>query len=204
MALKSIIANSLWLASAFPSFLNFRRRLAAPQRTQHHNLLHCLSRNKKTVYGRRYAFSEIASYHDFARNVPLVNYDDLEPWINRIKHGEQHVLTRASVTHLIPTSGSTGSGKLIPFTSDLQHQFKLAIGPWIFDLFRDCPALVRGKAYWSITPAVANAQTQSSAVPIGFEEDSSYLGARQKEIVSALMAVPSELRLISDMNIFRY
>src|SRR5207248_2761280 len=90
----------------------------------------------------------------FARQIPLHSYDDLEPWTDRIRHGEKQVLTFEAVSHLIPTSGSSGGRKLIPFTAGLQREFNRAITPWITDLYFRHPAAAMGAAYWSISPAI--------------------------------------------------
>ncbi|MDB6121694.1 MAG: auxin-responsive promoter [Pedosphaera sp.] len=204
MNLTALIANSLWLGSSFPGFLRFRRALHRPQEAQIKLLLRCLSENATTAYGKAHDFDSIRNYQDFAQKVPLVDYDDLEPWISRIKTGETAVLTQDRVTHLIPTSGSTGGRKLIPFTQTLQQEFNQAIGPWISDLYFKCPTIGLGSSYWSVTPLASSLETESPVVPIGFEDDSSYLGGSRKRLVNALMAVPPELRLVDDIAAFRY
>jgi len=45
---------------------------------------------------------------------------------------------------------------------------------------------------------------ESSSVPVGFEDDSSYLGGAKKRLVDTVMAVPSELRHIGEIGVFRY
>src|SRR6202007_3158193 len=108
------------------------------------------------------------------RRVPLAEYEALVPWIERIKRGEANVLTQEPVTHLVPTSGSTGARKLIPFTTGLQCEFNAAIGPWLVDLQRQWPGLIGGPAYWSVTPSLKDAPVEESAVPIGFDADTAY------------------------------
>src|SRR5207248_7636752 len=44
----------------------------------------------------------------------------------------------------------------------------------------------------------------AGGIPIGFEEDADYVGAWQKGLVNSLMAVPSEVRKIRDVDAFRY
>jgi GH3 auxin-responsive promoter len=85
----------------------------------------------------------------------------------------------------------------------LQCEFNRAIGVWIADLYGRCPSIVPGTAYWSISPAI-EIEDKMSVVPVGFDNDSAYLGGVRKRLVDAVMAVPSEVRLISDMERFRY
>ena len=126
-----------------------------------------------------------------------------EQWIARIAAGEKNVLTAEEVTRLVPTSGSSGARKLIPFTAGLQREFDAAIAPWVCDLYRGHPSMACGPAYWSITPALQTGHPES-AVPVGFDDDSGYLGGVKKHLVNNVMAVPPEARLIPDMKIFRY
>jgi hypothetical protein len=132
-----------------------------------------------------------------------LDYERHKPWIERVRHGETQVLTGAPVTHLIPTGGSTGARKLIPFTPGLQLDFNHAIGPWICDLTFKHPGLLGGPAYWSITPA-AKAGLETSTVPIGFDDDASYLGGTRKWLVQAALVTPPKLRPVSDLDQFRY
>ena len=196
------IANSLWFASNLPAAARFQRALNRPAKTQIQLLHRYLAQNADTAFGKKFGFKKIKSHEDFARQIPLNDYDDLKPWIERIQRGENRVLTSEPVTHLVPTSGSSGARKLIPFTAGLQREFNRAIGAWTTNLYRRFPSVAFGAAYWSISPAVEESET--SAVPIGFDDDSAYLGGARKRLVDAVMAVPSELRLVSDMEQFRY
>jgi len=202
--LKATIANSLWSATNLPSYLRFHRALQQPEIAQHKLLQTYLDQNAQTAFGQRHGFNSIRSYEDFAKRVPLMDYEDFEPWIERIRRGEANVLTREPVTRFVPTSGSTGARKLIPFTAGLQREFNAAIGPWLIDLLRQSPGIVGGPAYWSVTPITGNAGLEDSAVPIGFDADTAYLGGTRQRLASTVMAVPDELRLVKDMEVFRY
>ena len=204
MKLNAAIANSLWTAANLRALIRFRHALKCPAQTQRQLLRRTLTRNADSAFGRAHHFAEIKTYEDFASRVPLANYEDIEPWIERIVGGEKRVLTTEPVTRLIPTSGSTSARKLIPFTEGLQRQFNAAISPWIADLFLQIPTVMFGPAYWSITPALQSQLSEISAVPIGFDADTDYLGAKLKRLVNATMAVPSELRLLGEREVFQY
>src|SRR5436190_15037974 len=122
MRLTTILANGLWAASNLPAYGRFIRALREPQLTQRRLLRGLLSRDAHTCFGKAHAFERVSSYEEFTQKVPLSDYADFEPWIARIQQGEQNVLTREPVTRLVPTSGSTGGRKLIPFTASLQRQ----------------------------------------------------------------------------------
>lgn len=175
-----------------------------PEVAQNLLLKNYIERNKQTAFGRAHDFNSIHSYEDFKQRVPLMSYEDLEPWIERIRCGEVDVVTSEPVTRFVPTSGSTGARKLIPFTNGLQREFNAAIGPWLMDLLRQSPGIAGGPAYWSVTPVAGKAEDEESAVPIGFDADTAYLGGNRQRLARAVMAVPAELRLVKDIEVFRY
>src|SRR5687767_2447241 len=117
MQTAAFIANSAWMAANAPSYIHFRGALDNPALAQHRKLLQLVGRNADTAFGKKHKFSEIASHADFRERVPISSFDDLHPWIQRIRDGEQCVLTADTVTRLVPTSGSSGARKLIPFTA---------------------------------------------------------------------------------------
>jgi hypothetical protein len=198
------IANALWTASNLPAWRRFRRALVEPSAAQRRKLQELIERNADTAFGKMHRFSAIRTYEEFARRVPLSDYAGFEPWIERIRQGEKNLLTHDAVTHLVPTSGSTGGRKLIPFTAGLQREFNAAIGPWLVDLVRQSPGLLGGPSYWSITPVMENATPQSSVVPIGFETDTAYLGGGSRKFAEAVMAVPSSVAHSKSLDEFRY
>jgi GH3 auxin-responsive promoter len=204
MPLLTPIANALWTASNLPAYGCFRHALQNPRRAQNLKLQELVRQNVNTAFGQAHAFGSIRNYQDFIQRVPLSDYDSLQPWITRIRSGEHKVLTNDTVTHLIPTSGSTGARKLIPFTMSLQREFNAAIGPWLVDLACQFPGLIGGRAYWSITPALGNARVEESSVPIGFDTDTAYLGGARKKLAAATMATPSNVGRMTSVDEFRY
>ncbi len=204
MHLSATIANTLWWASNAPAYLRFRRALREPQTVQERKLRVYLKENTHTAFGKTHQFDTIRSYQDFIRLVPLAQYNVLEPWIRRIRRGETNVLTSEPVTHLVPTSGTTGARKLIPFTAGLQREFNAAIGPWLVDLTRQQPGILGGRSYWSVTPAMRGVENEASVVPIGFDTDTAYLGGVRRRLVDRIMAVPAEAQHAESPGAFRY
>lgn len=202
MKIGATIANSLWCASNLLPWHQFRTALRDPAGAQRQVLNQIVKRNATTDFGRQHRFGEIDEIAAFQRNVPIRDYEHFLPWIDRIRAGEGRVLTAEAVTRLATTSGSMSARKLIPYTASLQAQFNRAIGPWMFDLMRQHPRLVAGPAYWSISP-LAKADDQPSKVPIGFEEDSEYLGGIRRRLVDAVMAVPASVRHAASIDAWR-
>jgi hypothetical protein len=76
-----------------------------------------------TEMGRRYDFSSLRTYKQFASRVPLFSYEDLQPFIMRMVRGEAGVLWPGTTTDFAQSSGtSDGKSKYIPITRDaLRH-----------------------------------------------------------------------------------
>ncbi len=200
---RSTLANALWWASNALGHARFRNNLNNPRAAQQAILLRYLRTNAQTAFGRAHQFASIRSIHDYQSRVPLSTFDDYEHYIERIRGGEPGILTRAPIARLMPSSGSSRARKLIPYTAALQREFNAAIAPWIWSLFRQDPRLMMGRAYWSISP-IADEPDSSGSIPIGFEDDSAYIGGFAKSLVDSALAVPSEVKHIQSAHNFRY
>ena len=64
-------------------FGRFRAALARPRVAQARVLQAVLSTAARTEYGRHYAITGHESYQEFRERVPIVDYDELAPWIER-------------------------------------------------------------------------------------------------------------------------
>lgn len=202
MNLPATLANTLWFAVNLPAWRSFHRALRQPEVTQQRLLTNLVARASNTAFGKTHHFASIRTLDEFRAQVPIRDYAELEPWIDRIRQGELNVLTPDPVKRLATTSGTTSARKLIPYTHALQAEFNRAIAPWIVDLFISHPSVLLGPAYWSISP-VHRQDHETSAVPIGFEEDSEYLGGIARRLINAVMAVPSSVRHAPDMEQWR-
>jgi len=73
--------------------------------------------NSGTEFGRAHDFKNIKSLEDFRKKVPVSNYEDYAPQIERVKNGEDNILTASKILGYSRTSGSSGVPKYIPATS---------------------------------------------------------------------------------------
>jgi hypothetical protein len=197
------IANTLWLASGVADGARYRRALRDPAAAQAARLRLILAANQTSEFGREHHFSAIHSPGEFQRRVPLAIYDDFAPAIARMAAGETNVLTTERVKLFEPSSGSVAATKLVPYTAALQREFQAGLAAWIGNLYARMPQLMGGPAYWSLTPLVSGRQSTSAGIPIGFEEDSAYLGPLGR-VVEAALAVPNAVKHVPRMEVFRY
>lgn len=202
MSIPSAIAQCLWAAGNVPAAAGFARALRDPEAAQERWLMRRIRADQTCEFGRAHDFAGIRNRHDFVKKVPLRDWDGHAGWIERIRQGEQGILTSGCVGHLAPTSGSSGARKLIPFNAALHHAFATAVGAWMWDLTLREPGILGGSAYWSISPLVKDGNDERGGVPVGFAEDADYLGGWQARLAGLLMAVPAEIRHEQDVGEF--
>lgn len=198
------LVNTVWMARCLPEW---RRYLAATCRvaqTQEEILRGILSRNRDADFGKRHRFDTIRSPRDFAQRVPLGSPEELAEAVERIAIGETAVLTAEPVVCLQPTSGSTQGEKLIPSTQSLRREYQRMVAAWIGNLFQERPAVRAGRAYWSISPAFGPPRRTAAGIPIGFEDDTAYLGLAERWLARAVLAAPPVLARDLDVERFRY
>jgi hypothetical protein len=71
-----------------------------------------------TQFGKDHHFKEIKSYEDFAKHVPIRDYEALRPYIDRVINGEEDILWKGKPIYFAKTSGTTSGAKYIPLTQE--------------------------------------------------------------------------------------
>ena len=72
-----------------------------------------------TEFGRQYEFNKLFNIKTFKQTVPIHEYDDLKPYIERIMSGEQNVLWNTPVYWFAKSSGTTSDkSKFIPVSEE--------------------------------------------------------------------------------------
>ena len=194
------VANSLWLAACVPELVRFHRATRNVRGEQETLLRRLLTRNANSIFGHAHNFAAIRSIDDYRARVPLRTYEELEPWLL------SGAATSEPVRLFEPTGGSSGASKLIPYTASLQREFQRAIRAWIADLLLHDRGLLGGRAYWQVTPPVAQ-RTSHNGIPIGFDSDAAYVGGWQQRLLERALIVSNDdlphardLRLLSVWN----
>ncbi len=203
-SIKAWITNTIWQLTTYPAWVNFQRASTKVPETQQKILLNTIRENQSTAYGRRFSFSRINRIFDYQANVPITTFDDYSDEVDKIGKGALNILTTSPVRIFELSSGSTAPSKLIPYTDGLRTEFQAGISPWIYNLFKNFPDLKRGPAYWSISPLTEGEKYTQAGIPIGFEEDSNYLGKIGEVLEDSIMAVPNQVKNIRDLDNFRY
>ncbi|HXH37793.1 MAG TPA: GH3 auxin-responsive promoter family protein [Thermoanaerobaculia bacterium] len=156
-----------------------------------------LARNAETAYLRKHGSP--LTMKAFREQIPVISYEDLTPWIDRIRSGERDVLFAGSPVAFERTGGSTGAAKLIPYSEDGLHDFQRAVVPWLKALVETHG--ITGRAYFSISPATRPPES-IGGIPVGLP-DGAYLGAAGAAVLEQVTAVPFAVAAITDVARWR-
>jgi len=77
-----------------------------------------LASANETQFGLDHNFAKIKSYEDFAKQVPIRDYEQLRPYVDRVVSGEADILWKGKPLYFAKTSGTTSGAKYIPLTKE--------------------------------------------------------------------------------------
>ena len=212
--IKAYCANWLWKMLCEPSRKRLERSLADPALAQATVLERILRQHGACAYAQAIGLRPDADYATFASTVPVVDYNELAPWIERVKQGEPDILCLGEILAFEQTSGSTSGAKWIPFNATLRAEFQEAVRAWMGDLHRRHPRLAGGRAWWVVSQLPQFSAKTSGGIPVGLADDDEYLGWWERKFASWLRVAHSsnmatvaeelltarDLRLISVWN----
>jgi len=90
-----------------------------PHEVQQEILDGLLRKAARTAYGKTYGFESIHNLREFQERVPIVNYESLYPYIERMLRGEQNVLWPTEIKWFAKSSGTTNArSKYIPVSAE--------------------------------------------------------------------------------------
>ena len=72
----------------------------------------------KTEFGKNHDFETIQSYEDYKEKVPVRDYEELRPYIEKVVNGEKDILWPGKPLYIAKTSGTTSGVKYIPITKE--------------------------------------------------------------------------------------
>lgn len=77
-----------------------------------------LKTGRMTDFGKTAGLENVNSYEEFKQAVPIRDYEELKPWIEKIKEGKHNVLWKGKPIYFAKTSGTTSGTKYIPITKE--------------------------------------------------------------------------------------
>ncbi len=93
--------------------------LKYPHEVQEELLFKILKQAEQTEIGRKYEFSSIFNYKTFTDRIPISTYEELEPFIERTRKGEQNIFWNTPIKWFAKSSGTTNAkSKFIPVSNE--------------------------------------------------------------------------------------
>ena len=109
-AISSLVRSRLWRIEAWRN---------NPSDAQREVLQDLVTSAQYTEFGRKYNFSNLFNVRDFKAAVPIHEYDDMKPYIQRIMNGEQNILWNTPIYWFAKSSGTTSDkSKFIPISDE--------------------------------------------------------------------------------------
>ncbi|MEH6345405.1 MAG: GH3 auxin-responsive promoter family protein [Bermanella sp.] len=196
----SLIFN-IWVRSIrYSLWRPMKISCAQPQLTQLNLLKTILQTNQTSTFAKEHNFSHISSHEDFVKNVPVQDYDSLQPYIQQQEISGDHALTCNAPAIYAQTSGTTGSVKKIPILSESIKQLKKSQSLAAFMNYQCCPKAFSGMLLAIVSPAIEG--YTDTGHPYG--SVSGLLVKNMPKIAKAKYVLPAEIFEISDYEIKYY
>lgn len=156
---------------------------------------------KDSEFGKRFDFAAIDSHEQYCHNVPIMDYEDLRPFVDRHIAGEQNVLFPGKPMLYTRTSGTTAEPKLIPITDynferTIRNRGKL----WLYGLSQQYPGVFDGKDFTLVSPAEDG--YTDDGVPFGALSGLMYKNI--PEFVKRVHTIPYDVICIKDFTARAY
>lgn len=109
-AISSLARMRLWRIEAWKN---------NPLDAQREVLQDLVTSAQYTEFGRKYNFSQLFNVKAFKQAVPIHEYEDIKPYIERIMQGEQNILWNTPIYWFAKSSGTTSDkSKFIPISEE--------------------------------------------------------------------------------------
>lgn len=114
MSIKSIAAK------IFASFVvaQIKKWADQPVQTQEKIFKELILQAKGTAFGKDHDFHKIKTFKDFAKQVPIRDYEQLNPYVEKMISGQKDILWPGKPLYFAKTSGTTSGAKYIPLTKE--------------------------------------------------------------------------------------
>ena len=86
---------------------------------QHRVLNRLVQQASQTEWGKKYDYSSIRSYEDFRKRLPIQTYEEIKPYVERLRAGEQNLLWPSEIRWFAKSSGTTNDkSKFLPVSKE--------------------------------------------------------------------------------------
>ncbi len=188
-----LIAAEAHSRHALGSFLRAAQRATT---VQHGVLIDHVRRNATSDYGRDLGFKHIRTYADFVRQVPLQTYEDISPFIDRVREGDLKALfgRGQAVLMFALTSGTTDRPKYIPVTPRFLKDVRRGWNAFGVKALLDHP----GQFLKPILQVSSRMDESMSPAGIPCGAITGLMARTQKKLVRKYYLTPMDVALIDD------
>lgn len=173
-------------------------RLAAePEPAQTSVLLRLLRKNAHTGFGSTHGLPDVRTYAEFARRVPVHDYEMLRPYVDEQRRTGRPALTKDAPAFYAQTSGTTGAPKFIPITPGALKSHREEQALFSFLQYRACPAAFDGRALGIMGAAVEG--RLDTGQPVG--SVSGHLYQSLPGVVTSRFVIPPIVTTIADYRL---
>lgn len=114
MQIKSLLAKPF----ANYVYKGVRKGMATAVEDQESILKELLKTGKITEFGKEHQLQNVSLYEEYIQAVPVRDYEQFKPYIEKIKEGRHNILWKGKPIYLAKTSGTTSGVKYIPISKE--------------------------------------------------------------------------------------
>ncbi len=192
MSLSSLVCNSLAAAAQYPGYRRFVSALKDVESTQRTLLRQLLTAAAGTEFGRQENIAPDWTPEEMAERLPVTCYGNWEGLVEKQREDPGAALLNQGCERYEPTSGSTAMRKWIPYTRRLLDEFDSAAAPWLYDLARRYPTMLKGRHYWSLSWLPNDLRGEGGA---NTTDDIELFPWWKRWVMQGTMAVPGKVAL---------
>jgi len=110
-----------------------------PEDSQREVLQDLVTSAQYTEFGKKYNFSKLFSIKSFKKAIPIHEYEEMKPYIQRIMDGEQNILWNTPIYWFAKSSGTTSDkSKFIPVSEESLQDCHYKAAKDVLTLYYSC------------------------------------------------------------------
>jgi len=114
MKIKSLLAKPF----AGYIYKGIRKEMQTAVEDQEKIFKELLKTGKLTEFGKDHKLGDLSRHEEYVQAVPIRDYEQLKPYIEKIKEGKHNVLWKGKPLYFAKTSGTTSGVKYIPISKE--------------------------------------------------------------------------------------
>lgn len=192
-----MFGHRLLKLATWPGESRFSASRRSLEQVQRQKLAQLLTRVARQPFGQATGLEAGMSWEQFAATQPITDYDHWRQAIEGHRLQGQPGLIDSPLVRFQPTSGSTSAIKWVPYTKHFLGELDNAISPWVVDLYRQYPGLMKGRHYWSMSwvPTALRASMRED-----INDDLQLMSFGKRLVAGATQAVPQNVSLASSSD----